>query len=135
MSQNVETIFKYNGNEYEFDIRDAEFSERMENAIEELRQEEKKLPKTGSSSTIIKAHCKMIKSFFDCCLGEGAGEGICTERNNVSICYKAYDDFLCFVRVQKEDIINSKNVFASHENRQQRRAAANNKSSKPKGKK
>lgn len=129
MSQNVDTVFKHNGNEYEFDVRDVEFAERMENAVENLRKAEQKLPKTGSSSEIIKAHCKMIKAFFDECLGEGAGTAICTDRSNLSLCYAAYDLFLKFARAQKDDIIASKNLFAATGNRQQRRASAKNKSS------
>ena len=34
MSQEVNTMFQYNGVKYEFDVRDADASEKFENAVE-----------------------------------------------------------------------------------------------------
>lgn len=128
MSQEINTSFKYNGVEYEFDVRDADDAERFENALDTMRAEEKKLPKTGRASEIIKAQCKMIKNFFDNCLGKGAGVAICSEKNNISDHYAAYESFLIMVRAQKDDILSAKNTFAKYSNRTQRRAAQGNKS-------
>ena len=123
MSQEVKTTFEYNGATYEFDIRDADQSEIFETAIGEMEKEEKSLPKDGKASAIIRAQCGMLKKFFDRIFGEGAGDAICTEKSNISVCYAAYEAFLLMVREQKEDIIGAKNVFAKYSNRQQRRAA------------
>ena len=121
MSLNINTKFEYNGMSYDFDARDAEYAETLEEALEILRTEEKELPKDGKASSMILSHCSMLKRFFDNVLGEGAGVAICTERNNLSVCYDAYEKFLLLVREQKEDVLEAKNVFAKYSNRQQRR--------------
>lgn len=123
MSQEVNTLFQYNGVEYEFDARDADAAEKLENAVEKLREEEAAVPKVGAPSELIRANCALIKDFFDRVLGDGAGNAICTEKNNFGICWKAYDAFLETVRSQRDDIVRAKNTFNKYSNRQQRRAA------------
>ena len=126
MSQNIETKFQYNGAEYNFDVRDADDSEKFENAIEVLRDDEKVAKKDGKASDVIRAHCKMLKDFFDNCLGDGAGVAICGEKANISAHYTAYDCFLTYIKAQKDDILSAKNTFAKYSNRAQRRSAAKN---------
>lgn len=126
MSQNIETKFKYNGAEYDFDVRDADDAEKFEAAINAMKEAEKEVPKTGKTSEIIRAQCKMLKDFFDGCLGEGAGVAICTDKSNISTHYAAYEHFLNYIKAQKDDILSAKNTFAKYSNRQQRRAAAKN---------
>ena len=125
--EKVSTTFTYNGVSYEFDVRDADQSEALENAISEMDKEEKLLPKDGKISGIIREQCNMIKRFFDRVLSEGAGTAICSEKSNISVCYEAYDHFLMLVREQRNDTIESKSVFSKYSNRQQRRAAEKNK--------
>lgn len=126
MSQNIETKFKYNGAEYDFDVRDADDAEKFEAAIDAMKEAEKEVPKTGKTSEIIRAQCKMLKDFFDACLGAGAGVAICTDKSNISAHYAAYEQFLNYIKAQKDDILSAKNTFAKYSNRQQRRAAAKN---------
>lgn len=126
MSQNIETKFKYNGAEYDFDVRDADDAEKFEAAIDAMKEAEKEVPKTGKTSEIIRAQCKMLKDFFDACLGAGAGVAICTDKSNISAHYAAYEQFLTYIKAQKDDILSAKNTFAKYSNRQQRRAAAKN---------
>lgn len=124
MSQNNDnmTVFKYNGHTFNFDIRDAEDSKKYEDAIEVLEKYEKNYPKTGKNSDMILAHSRGIKTFFDTCLGTGAGEKICTNKSNIAICYKAYDCFLDFVRNQSNDISQTLTSFKSRAtNRKERR--------------
>ena len=64
MSQ-INNTFEYNGVSYEFDIRDAENSEKFENAVALMKVAEKNMPKTGRISAIYKASCEMIREFFD----------------------------------------------------------------------
>ena len=130
MSLEIITKFEYNGVEYEFDARDADDAEKLEMALEGLSAAEKAAPKDGKSSSTIRAHCKMLKEFFDTCLGEGAGDAICTEKSNIIICYDAYDKFLGMIKTQKDSIVNAKNTFAKYSNRQQRRAAEKKNGSK-----
>ena len=107
MSQNIETKFKYNGAEYDFDVRDADDAEKFEAAINAMKEAE-------------------LKDFFDGCLGAGAGVAICTDKSNISAHYAAYEHFLNYIKAQKDDILSAKNTFAKYSNRQQRRAAAKN---------
>ena len=123
MSQLIETKFEYNEASYEFDVRDADQSERLEKALDAMKECEKKNPKDGKASAIIRAQCNMIKRFFDDVFGDGAGNAVCTEKSNLQVCYDAYEKFLLMVREQKESIVGMTNVFAKYSNRQQRRAA------------
>ena len=123
MSQ-INYTFEYNGQSYEFDVRDAENSEKLEDAIDQMRETEKKLPKTGRLSAIYKANCQMIRDFFDTIFGEGAGVKICGERLHVTAHYDAYKAFIDFANPQRDDVMSYSNTFAQYSNRQQRRAAA-----------
>lgn len=121
MSHN--TIFRYNEKEYEFDIADADFSEKYEHAYEFMSETEKNIPKDGKLSDMYRSQCAMIKRFLDDCLEEGAGEALCGERNNITLCYNAYGAFLDFVSAQRESVLSIKNTFSKYSNRAQRRAA------------
>ena len=125
MSQEVITKFKFRDAEVEFDISDADAAERFETAVKRMEEEEKQLPKTGKLSTIYRAQCRLIKDFFDNCVGSGAGDEICTKADNVRICYDAYDQFLKFVSDQKAGIMSYKDVFSKYSNREQRRHPQN----------
>lgn len=122
MSQ-ISTTFAYNGAEFEFDIRDADDSERYDTAMNTLKEEEKSIPKDGKVSDAIRSHCVILRHFFDACLEEGAGVKICGEKYNIALHYDAYDAFLSFAKVQSDDVVRAKNVFSKYSNRQQRRAA------------
>lgn len=128
MSQEIITAFKRNGAVYEFDVRDADNAEKFEYAANKMRDEEKNIPKAGKASDIIRQQCKMIKHFFDNCLGEGAGVALCTEKSNISDHYEAYESFLSMIRSQKDNVLSAKNTFAKYSNRQQRRAAKHKRS-------
>lgn len=122
MSQKVETVFRYNGAEYEFDARDLDDAERFEKALQIMEEQEKNMPKDGTASSLIRYQCQMLKEFFDNCLGEGAGDAVCTKKNNISVCYEAYIAFLDMLKAQKEDIVRLNNSRrASNGNRQSRR--------------
>ncbi len=122
MSQ-IETTFERNGASYEFDFRDADDAARFEDAVAQLKDAEKAAKKDGSASEMIKEHCTMLKTFFNVCLGDGAGDAVCGSKSNITACYEAYDEFLAYVNAQKDDVLRAKNVFAKYSNRQQRRAA------------
>lgn len=122
MSQ-INTVFEYNGEKFEFDVRDADDAEKFEVAINDLSEAEKSAPKDGKASTQIRITCRAIKKFFDTCLGDGAGEKICGKKDNVAPHYDAYEKFLEVVRLQRNDILTTKNTFAKYSNRSQRRNA------------
>ena len=121
MSQTVSTIFAYNGVEYAFDVSDADDAERMDKATKNMAESEKSLEKVGSTAEIIRGQCKLLKDFFVDIFGEGAGDAICTAKNNLNVCYDAYDSFLELVREQKNTLLSRGNSFKKYSNRQQRR--------------
>lgn len=125
MSQEIINKFVWNDHEYYFDVRDADDSERFENAIANMTEAEKNIPKDGKSSSIIRAQCDMIKKFFDDCFGEGAGNEICTERSRLDLCYDPYVAFLNIVKTQKNYITDKGNTFRQYSNRDQRRHPQN----------
>ena len=107
MSQEINTVFCHNGQEYHFDVRDAEDMGRFERALEVLGAREKETPKTGKASEMLKHNADMIKEFFDNCLGSGAGAAVCTEKSNGGLCYDAYMAVIDMVNQQKDSIGNA----------------------------
>ena len=84
------------------------------------------IKKDGKESEIIRAFCKMFGEFFDEVLGEGASEKIFAgKKTSFTVYLEVYDDFLAFVRGQKDGM---QERFAKYQpNRQQRRATAKKK--------
>ncbi len=111
MSQEVITLFRYNGAEYEFDARDADEVERMEAAVDKMAEEEREIPKDGRASDMYRAQCDMLKRFFDRVFGDGAGIALCSEKNNIAVHYDAYERFLAFVSAQKDDVLKARQTF------------------------
>lgn len=117
MSQEKETIFKYNGVEYEFDVSDAEDAEKIEKATKLLQKEAREIPKDGKMSTQIKGQCKMIRNYLDRSLTKDAGINLCGEKYNLQDHYSAYEAFIKFVTRQKNQLISHSNNFINHSNR------------------
>lgn len=117
MSQERETIFKYNGVEYEFDVSDAEVAEKIEEATKLLQEEAKAIPKDGKMSTQIKGQCKLIRNYLDRVLTKGAGVNLCGEKYNLENHYSAYETFISFAERQKRGLIAHSNNFRNNSNR------------------
>lgn len=111
MSHDELITFNYNGHSFVYDIADADEAERYEAAIKKMGETEKALPKDGSIAVIYRAQCKYLKTFFDDVLGSGAGEKICGEKDNITICYNAYMDFLRFISAQRDNILDTRNAL------------------------
>lgn len=126
------TEFEYNGYAFAFDIRDADDADRYENALAVLQDAEKNMKRDGKATDLIRYQCDMIKQFFNVALNEdGAGEKVCTERDNFMVCVKAYEAFLDYLKMQKDEMHEVTNDFMqSVGNREQRRAAAKKTSAK-----
>lgn len=114
MSQEINTVFCHNGQEYHFDARDAEDMGRFESALEVLGTREKETPKTGKASEILRHNADMVKEFFDNCLGSGAGNAICTEKSNIGLCYDAYTAFIAMVAQQKDSVLSASNTIRQY---------------------
>lgn len=122
MSQNeVTTVFRWNGKEYPFDIRDADDAELFENASADITKEAATLSKTGKVSNMIREQCKLIRNFFVTCFGEQTATEILGENDNLDKHYAAYTAFCGIVSEQKEYFVRVRNTFSQFSNRQQRR--------------
>lgn len=120
------TTWETNGTSFEFDVTDADDCERYENAVEKLKENELNIKKDGKESEIIRAFCKMFGDFFNEVLGEGASEKIYAgKKMSVVVYLEVYEDFLAFVRGQKDRMRERFSKFQP--NRQQRRATAKKK--------
>lgn len=58
------SLWKFNEFETNIDFSDADFTERFENAYEDMRKDIDETPKTGKVSEIIRAQCKVFDTFF-----------------------------------------------------------------------
>lgn len=101
-----EIIWEYNGYKFELDLYDEESSKRYEKAFTLMDEDEKNMPKTGSSSTIIRAYYQMFVNLYDRILGKGSGVKILGEKANARICNIAYADFIEFANKQKQSMTN-----------------------------
>ena len=122
MSQNeTPTVFRWNGKEYPFDIRNVEDAEKFEQAAADMTEEARTLAKTGKISSMIRAQCVCIKDFFVTCFGEDTAAEILGDKQNLEVYYGAYHAFCETVTKQKEYFTQIRNTFNQFSNRQQRR--------------
>lgn len=120
-----QTNFEFNGQSYPFDAMDADDFERLENAVEHLQNDEKKLPMAGKQSDIIRATVEMFRRFLDTALGDGAGAAI-IQKTSVTVAVDAYAAFLGFCNDQKTSASSSASALNQYgPNRAQRRAKTN----------
>lgn len=112
MSQN---IWKFNENEFEVDLTDADTFERYWDACEKLGERETELKNFGPDRGFMRAYCEMFREFFDAAIGDGTSEKLFGSKNNTAACEAAYDDFIEFAGRQV------KNANEARFNRAQRR--------------
>lgn len=126
---NDKTTWSINGVDLTFDANDADDAERFENAIEKIRNDEK-FPRVGKGSEIIRKYCQLFRDFFDTVFGKGTADKIGI-KDNARICNNIYEDFLLFVKEQKDSNEDFARRMASiSANREQARKAAKSKSNK-----
>ena len=130
------TIWEYNGSQFELDLTDLDFAERYEKALANLQERENARSKDGPMSVRIREYDAMIRSLFDDIFGEGAGDAVLGEKVSTKHCDIAFDSLLQFVIKQQaennretEALINK--YVKYQPNRVQRRAAVNVKKFKP----
>ena len=97
------TIWEYNGSQFELDLTDLEFAERYEKSLANLQEREKNRTKDGSLSDRIREYDKMIRGLFDDIFGEGAGDAVLGAKISTKNCDIAFDSMLEFVLKQQEE--------------------------------
>ena len=82
--------------EFEIDFYDVDTMEKIENGMENVSKaiKENNVIKTQKTSTAIRKICNIIFNFFDNVLGEGASKEIFGNKTSLTICIKAYEDFI-----------------------------------------
>ena len=130
------TIWVYNGNQFELDLTDLEFAERYEQSLVHLQEREKSRSKDGSMSARIREYDAMIRGLFDDIFGDGAGDAVLGEKVSTRNCDAAFDSLLEFVlKQQAENNAEAETLVSKYTkyqpNRAQRRASGNVKKFKP----
>lgn len=82
--------------EFEIDFYDADTMEKIENGMENVSKiiKENSVAKSQKTSTAIRKACNVIFDFFNDVLGEGASKKIFGNKTSLTICIKAYEDFI-----------------------------------------
>lgn len=123
-----ETVWVENGYEFELDIGDAEYAEKVEKALANLEKAEKSMKRDGGITERILAYDAMFRSFYDDLFGPGGGDDVLGEKRSIAHCNEVYDRFLDFINKQGKSFeaqraaISTKYAYTG--NRAQRRAAA-----------
>lgn len=108
--------------EYEVDFLDADIMERIETGIEKVEKvvKQNKTQEKQKTSMIIRKVCNTIFNFFDDVLGDGASKNIFGDKTSLTLCIKAYEDFINEKIKQDEAIENISKKYSP--NRATRRA-------------
>ena len=88
--------------EFEVDMEDVEFQQKLEDAYDKMEEEEKNLSKAGRRSDITLGYCNMCYNFFDRVFGSGTGEKLLGAKKNARICDECYGSFFDFMRLEVE---------------------------------
>ena len=94
--------WKWNDMEFEVDMEDVEFRQKLEDAYDKMEEEEKNLSKVGRASEITLGYCNMFYNFFDRVFGSGTGEKLLGTKKNARICDECYGSFFDFMRLEVE---------------------------------
>lgn len=110
------------GKEFEVDFFDADIMEKIENGMEKVEKvaKENNNIKEQKSSIVIRKVCNTIFDFFDNVLGEGASKEIFGSKTSLTLCVKAYEDFINEKKKQDEYLENVSKKYSP--NRATRRA-------------
>lgn len=104
MSQTV----KIGNVELYINLGDVGFIEKYEDAFTILDEKEKKLPKTGKASQIIKSYCLLFYEFFDIVYGEGTGDRIFEGKFDSILCEKYFMQYIDACTKQSEELRKTK---------------------------
>ena len=92
---------KLHGVEIEFDLFDAEITEKYEAAAMQFQQDSSKPVDERLLSHAIRSQCEMLFHFFDHIFVEGFHKQLFGERTNLSVCLDAFEEFTQHVKEQR----------------------------------
>lgn len=97
-----QTIWEYNGHQFELDLQDVETIERYEDAFAKMADREKSLQKHVKKSEEMRDICVLLYGIFDEIFGEGTSTMMFGEKLNSGKAADAYISFLAFARAQMD---------------------------------
>ena len=98
-------IWEYNGEQFEFDLMDAETADRYDQALKKMEENEKRIKQSGKLSETIRNTCDMVYEFFDDVFGEEISNRIIEKNYNLRACSEVYfGSFIPFANKQVEEI-------------------------------
>ena len=103
-------IWKINGQEFEFDLADADVLESMLKTFEIMDEEQKKLQKAGATVAFVRDYCNTYYRMFDNLFGPGTGDKIFGGKHNIRVCEETADDFIAFANRQVEKVNQRRNA-------------------------
>ena len=108
--------------EFEIDFYDADTMEKIEKGMENVSKivNENDTVKSQKTSEVIRKICNVIFNFFDEVLGEGTSKKIFESKTSLTLCTKAYEDFINAKKKQDEAFENLSKKYSP--NRVTRRA-------------
>lgn len=108
--------------EFDLDFYDADLMEKIEKGMENVKNfiTDNSSVKNQKSSVVIRKICKAIFNFFDDVLGTGASKAIFGDKTSLTLCIKAYEDFVNAKKEQDEALENISKKYSP--NRASRRA-------------
>lgn len=85
------SVIVINGNELEFDAYDVDVVERTDDAREHLSNEISEINSDSNMRSVekLRAMCDATRAFFDCIFGDGTGDKIFGDKDNVKTCLDA----------------------------------------------
>ena len=102
-------IWEINGNEFEFDLADADVLEKMMKTLETVDKEQKELEKVGATVEFVRNYCNVYYRMFDSLFGPGTGNKIFNGKHNIRVCEEIADDFVGFTSRQVK-MINQRRI-------------------------
>jgi len=103
--------WKFNNSEFEIDVTDADFLDKVEEAGNFADTEQKKVRKVGKTSDIIREQCSVFYRYFDMVLGSGSGEKIFAGKSSIALCNQAVDSFIGFIAADINHAKESSNAL------------------------
>ncbi len=116
-------MWRYNNFECDLDFTDADFMERFENAYFNMVNQQKKVPKTGTSSEISRAWCQTFFEFVESVFGSGTKEKMFGNRVSVRLCVEVSEQLYSEYIRQKHEMNEIKNKYIARD--RQRRNKSN----------
>ena len=112
--------WSYGGEEYPFDISDAECLERIGKIFAILKNDDNTDGGLTPAEKAIEV-CESIRSFFSALFGDEKSLEICGQKQSAARCTEAYLDFIEFLKVQIDEFSRLRQAV---EERYSKRAAS-----------